>query len=235
MTRRLGVLPQDAELGPTHTPFELLQHLGQLQGLGRRQAREATERVLGEVQLHDRMHHRVHSLSHGMRRRVAVASALLGTPELVLLDEPLAGLDPVQARSLRAVLEAHRGRASLVVSSHDLLALERFCDWVVFLDKGRCVRQGPMAEVTGRRRRVEWHTAGAVVPVDALRAALPDHAFVLSGDVLTQEAPTDDALDPSSVIVAGLLAGAGVALREVRRGVSLEATFFDDAGGSAPT
>ncbi|MEZ4317109.1 MAG: ABC transporter ATP-binding protein [Myxococcota bacterium] len=225
---RLGVLPQDAELSDRHTPRELLVHLGRLQGLAARAARTEAERVLALVRLGDRSDSRIASLSHGMRRRVAVGSALLGSPELVLLDEPMAGLDPLQAKSLREALTAVRGLQTLVVSSHNLDELERFCDYVVMIDKGRTLREGTVHEVTGQSALVEWDVVGAP-SLEALHAALPGHTFAMVDGVMTQSAPEGADLDASSIVVVRVLGESGVGLREVRRGVGLERRFLSDA------
>lgn len=226
---RVGVLPQDAEIDDRRTCREFLHFMGALQGLGARSAREADD-ALKAVLLHDRADDRVGSLSHGMRRRLSVASALLGDPELVLLDEPTAGLDPVQARSLRQVLAAHRGRSTLIVSSHNLDELERICDWVVLIEEGRLVQQGPVAEVTGRSQVIDWTLSSGDPPLDAIREALPglDWTWVPEGDagVLTLRAPGTADLDAASVVAARLLSEAGVAIRGLQRGRSLEETFF---------
>jgi ABC-type multidrug transport system ATPase subunit len=227
---RVGVLPQDAQIDPRRTCREFLHYMGGLQGLGSRSA-EAASDALGAVLLMDRADDRVGSLSHGMRRRLAVASALLGSPELVMLDEPTAGLDPVQARSLRRVLAAHRGRSTLIISSHNLVELEQICDWVVLIEQGRCVKQGPMADVTGRRQVVDWTLGPGDPPVDGLRSALPDHGWTwrktTDGGTLTQQAPADADLDASSVVVGRLLSEAGMPIRSVQRGRSLEESFFE--------
>ena len=228
----VGVLPQDAELPDRHTPLELLEHLARLQGLAASAARDEAERVVALVDLKDRAQARIATLSHGMRRRVAVATALLGAPPLVLLDEPLSGLDPVQQRHLRASLAALRGRQTLVVSSHDLPDLERLSDWVVMLAGGRCLREGPIAEVTGARSSARWELGPGPVPLDALRAAIPDHEFTLSGTTLEERASSEGDLDASSVAVMRALAEAQVPLRHVRRGVGLEQRFLDDVGGA---
>lgn len=227
----LGVLPQDAELPDRHTPLELLEHLARLQGMAASAARAEAARVIALVDLRDRASARIATLSHGMRRRVAVATALLGAPPLVLLDEPLSGLDPAQQRHLRDALAALRGRQTLVVSSHDLPDLERLSDWVVMLKGGRCLREGPIAEVTGARSLARWEVGAGEVPLAALRAAVPGHEFTLDGAVLEERAPTDGDLDASSVAVMRILAGAGVPLRHVRRGVGLEQRFLDDVAG----
>ena len=226
---RVGILPQDADLGDRHTPVELLRHLGRLQGMGRGESRREANRVLELVLLGDRRAKRIGTLSHGMRRRVAVASALLGDPELVLLDEPTAGLDPVQASSLRTVLERRRPGQTVVISSHNLQELERICDWVVMLDQGRCVREGAMAEVTGRGQVVEWAVGPGEVPVAALLGALPDeHRFEVEDGLVRHHAPDGTDLDAVSLVVAGALVAAGVPIREVRRGVGLEERFLAD-------
>ena len=225
---RLGVLPQDAELSDRHTPTELLVHLARLQGMTARAAAREADRVLELVRLEARRSTRIHTLSHGMRRRVAVASALLGSPELVLLDEPMAGLDPLQAKSLRDALKALKGTQTLVISSHNLDELERMSDHVVMIDLGRCLRQGPIHEITGVAARVEW-TLTAAPPLDALHARVPGHQFVWAEGCLVEQAPGGADLDASSVEVLRLLAEHGIGVREVRRGMGLERRFLQDA------
>ncbi len=226
---RVGVLPQDAEIDDRRTCREFLHYMGALQGLGRG-AGDAADEALKAVLLDERADDRVGSLSHGMRRRLSVASALLGSPELVLLDEPTAGLDPVQARSLRKLLADHRGRSTIIVSSHNLVELERICDWVVLIEKGVCVMEGPVEEVTGRRQVVDWTLGPGDPPVDALKHALPGCEWAWSpegsGGVLTLRAPGDADLDATSITTARILADAGIAIRDLQRGRSLEETFF---------
>jgi ABC-type multidrug transport system ATPase subunit len=198
--------------------------------MGRSLAHAEADRVLDVVRLTDRRSERIGRLSHGMRRRVAVASALLGSPDLVLLDEPTAGLDPVQARSLRQALASLRGVQTLVVSSHNLDELERLCDWVVMMDSGECITQGPLAEVVGRTSRVAWTLGPGEVPLDGIRAAVPEQEFAVDGQTLLQTAGSVEALDQGSVAVMSQLAEAGIAVRRVQRGVGLERRFFEAAG-----
>lgn len=226
----LGVLPQDAELPDRHSPRELLTHLARLQGLSATEAARQVDEVLDAVLLTDRRDSRIATLSHGMRRRVAIASALVGRPPLVLLDEPLSGLDPVQARAVRDLLHRLRGAQTVLVSSHDLADLERLCDWVVMLKDGRCLRQGTVAQVTDRGKRVHWRLGPGDVPMDLLSRRLPDHAFAIDGDLLVQTAPEGE-LDGSSVVVMEVLAAARVPVREVQRGVGLERRFVEDVVG----
>jgi len=223
---RLGVLPQDASIGGQHTCRDFLLYLAGLQGLAARERRTAVDRALADVLLSDRGGDRTASLSHGMRRRLSVAAALLGEPELVLLDEPMAGLDPAQAKSLREVLARHRGRSTLVVSSHDLDELERLCDHVVLMDAGRLVRQGTVEEVTGRGALISWTLGPGEAPIERLREALPGQSVAVHGDRLVFEAAPGADLDAASVVIAGLLCEAGIAIRAVRRGTSLEESFL---------
>ncbi len=228
----LGVLPQDAALPERHTPWELLVHLGRLQGLRAPEARTEAERLLDVVSLTDRARARIGALSHGMRRRVAVATALCGSPELVLLDEPLAGLDPVQAHSLREALIRLRGIQTLVVSSHNLAEVERMSDWVVVLRRGQCVRQGPLAAVTGQGEVVRWHLGPGELDLAALRSELPGWRLSVEGSVLVQQAlepASAEAIDAASLVLMRRLVERGVAVRQVSRGDALERRFIEDA------
>jgi ABC-type multidrug transport system ATPase subunit len=231
---RVGVLPQDAELPDRHSPLELLGHLGRLQGMGRAEAAREAERLVELVRLGDKRDHRIAALSHGMRRRVAVASALCGSPELVILDEPLAGLDPSQAYSLRDNLAALRGQQTLVVSSHNLAEVERLCDWVVMVRDGRCVRQGPTVEMTGATAESRW-SLGSVEGLDlaTLGASLGEGVqLALEGSVLVVRSVGD--AEALSVRLMAELAARGIALHGMVRGMGLERRFLADTGLSEP-
>ena len=223
---RVGILPQDAALNLELTCLELLTYHGHLQGIATSALPDAIDRALREVNLVERAGDRVHQLSHGMRRRLSAASALLGAPELVLLDEPTAGLDPKEARHLRDVLTARRGGTTVIISSHNLLELEQLCDHVVILSKGQCVREGSVDELTRRGQNVRWTLGPGQVPLDRLTELLEGHELALDGRVLSQVAPADEDLDVSAVVVARELAVAGVAIRGVERGDGLEDAFL---------
>jgi len=227
MKGRFGMLPQDATLDLRLTPTVFLRGMARLQGLGRDAAEAAAAVAIAAVNLSDRASDRVGSLSHGMRRRLAVASALVGEPELIVLDEPTAGLDPKEASSLRGVLMGLRGRASLIVSSHNLVELERICDHVVLIEAGRCLGQGTIEALTSRGVEETWTLGPGDVPLAALQAALPDHAFELVTQTLVHRAPTEQHLDAGSVVIAGQLAAAAVPIRGVRRGRSLEESYLE--------
>ena len=158
---RVGALPQDAPLPARMTTLQVMRYLGELGGLSRGDARAQADRWLAAVGLADQAAKQVGALSHGMGKRVALAQAFLGDPELVLLDEPTSGLDPRTAYEIKQVLRAQRGRRTLVVSSHDLAQLEELCDAVAILDHGRLVQQGTLAEVTGQGERVRVALADA--------------------------------------------------------------------------
>lgn len=211
---RVGILPQDAELPTASTPRQLLTVWARLQGLDGPGARRAVGEVLEAVLLSDRADARVGTLSHGMRRRVTVASALLGGPELVMLDEPTSGLDPTQARHLRERIAAEQGRRTVLVSSHNLAELEQICDWVVFIDKGRCTRAGPLATLTGRDREVFVHLA-------------PPYPTGRS-EVVTLRVPEGVAPEDATSELLRTLLREGARIAEVRRGESLERRYFAD-------
>ncbi|MEO8178314.1 MAG: ABC transporter ATP-binding protein [Deltaproteobacteria bacterium] len=141
---RIGLLPQDSFPSPHASLRQSLCYYGELQGLSRAEALRDADAWLGRVRLSDRADTRQSQLSHGMRRRFSVAQAFIGNPELILLDEPTAGVDPELAAELRALFREQRGRATLLISSHVLSELEELCDHAVVIEQGRCVRAGSM-------------------------------------------------------------------------------------------
>ena len=174
---RLGVLPQDALLPPGDTVGEFLVDMARLQDIPHLKAEGCARQALDEVCGKDWWGQRCGSLSHGMAKRVALAQAFLGEPEVVLLDEPTAGLDPRVAFEVRQLVAAKKGRCTIVVSSHNLQELESLCDGAVVLDRGRVVASGTMSELTAANEQVRILVAPGTargtkeghVPVQELR------------------------------------------------------------------
>ena len=224
----LGMLPQDAELPPHARVAGLLTYFARLQGFTRAEARRRAARTLELMSLADRARSRVRELSHGMRRRVAVAQALLGEPALLLLDEPTSGLDPHLVVDVREVLRTQRARgASLVVSSHVLSDLEAICDHVVFIEAGRTIRSGPLAGVTGRGRLVRF-TLAQPLDLARLQSRLPDLTLRGNGVLLEAEAPADADIAAYNRRVLQALLELDAGVLEVRLGHSLEQAYLDE-------
>ena len=113
-----------------------LNFYARLQGMSSKQAKIDTLRVLDMVGLQDATKSLPAELSHGMRKRATIAQALLGSPEIVMLDEATAGLDPANAKEIRAIVAEHADNVNFILSSHDLNELERLCDRVLYLESG---------------------------------------------------------------------------------------------------
>jgi ABC-2 type transport system ATP-binding protein len=164
-----------------------------------------------------------------MRRRVAIAQALLGKPELILLDEPTSGLDPALVAEVKDILRACRGASTLIVSSHVLADLEAVCDHVVFMKAGRCTKEGDLAEVTGQKQRVRVKLKGPV-SLERLAEALNGIAYEQEGNDLVFQAPAGWELPALNAKVLPALLGLGAEILEVGRGDSLEAAYMADLG-----
>ncbi|MCU0696941.1 MAG: ABC transporter ATP-binding protein, partial [Myxococcaceae bacterium] len=145
---KVGVLPQDAILPPTWPVGALLTYFGELSGLASPEAE--AKRVLEKVQLPETWNMYSNQLSHGMAKRVSMAQALMGSPPVIFLDEPTAGLDPKIAASVRQLIRELKGQHTVVVSSHNLQELEELCDATAILDKGKLVSAATMTELTGQ-------------------------------------------------------------------------------------
>ena len=133
---QVSALPQDARLDPNFTIVEQLGFFARLQGYSPKAAKQEAQRVLELVALSDVVDAKPIALSHGMNKRVAIAQALIGKPKLVMLDEPSAGLDPLNARTIRALLAELANDITFIISSHDLTELDRLCQRILLLEHG---------------------------------------------------------------------------------------------------
>ncbi len=132
-----SALPQDAQLDPKYSIDKQLQFYAQLQGFTSKQSIIEAHRVLSLVGLADSYKVKPLELSHGMRKRASIAQSLMGSPQLIILDEATAGLDPKHAKDIREIISNLSGDITFVLSSHDLSELERLCDQVLYLENGK--------------------------------------------------------------------------------------------------
>jgi ABC-2 type transport system ATP-binding protein len=141
---RVGALIESPAFYPSLTGRENLRLLATVGG----QPMDRIDTVLDEVGLLDRGDDRFRTYSLGMKQRLGIAAALLGDPELLILDEPANGLDPEGVREMRELVGRMAGTGrTVLVSSHDLSELEQICDWLVLIDAGRSLYQGPTSEL----------------------------------------------------------------------------------------
>jgi ABC-2 type transport system ATP-binding protein len=188
--RRWGYMPQERGLYPGMPAGDQVVHFGRLHGLSRRDATAKARALLEELDLADRWSERTDKLSGGMQQRLQLATALVHDPDVIVLDEPFAGLDPVAVESLSETLRqrAQPGR-TVLFSSHQLDLVQDLCEDIVMVDHGRIVLAGNVATLraaSGRRQlRVhvrapnhDWLRAFTTVTVvsdeaDEVRLAIP--------------------------------------------------------------
>jgi ABC-2 type transport system ATP-binding protein len=151
---RLGLVPDRPFLYEQLSAREFLSFAAALYGVDEREASARAGHLLGAFDLGNAADRLIESYSAGMRQKVAVAAALLHDPPLLLLDEPLTGLDPKGARTLKDLLRERVARgAGVLVSTHLLEVAERLCDRVAILHRGRLLAQGTLAELRGARQQ----------------------------------------------------------------------------------
>src|SRR3712207_1952378 len=171
--RRIGYMPEERGLYPKMRVGEQLTYFARLHGMDAAAAARAAEEWSGRLGLGERRRSRLEELSLGNQQRVQLAAALVSRPEVLVLDEPFSGLDPVGVDALaEALLEQVRGGVPVVFSSHQLDLVERLCDAVGILARGSMVAAGPVPEL---RRRESGRLLRVVVPdaPSGWAAALP--------------------------------------------------------------
>ncbi|ATW49122.1 ABC transporter ATP-binding protein [Streptomyces xantholiticus] len=147
---RIGVLPEGLRLFERLSGRELLAYNGRLRGLPGDEVDKRAGQLLDVLDLAGAQHKLVVDYSTGMRKKIGLAAALLHNPEVLFLDEPFEGVDPVSAQTIRGVLERYTASgATVVFSSHVMELVESLCDWVAVMAAGTIRAQGPLAEVRG--------------------------------------------------------------------------------------
>lgn len=217
---RIGYLPEDPPLYKDMTVREFVAYCGELKGMPAATVRSRLDEVLATAQLTHVQHRVINELSHGYRKRCGIAQAIIHAPSLVILDEPISGLDPKQIVEMRQVVRKLSQSCTVLISSHILGEIGETCDRLLVLNGGRIVAHGTPDEVTSRVRggvtRLTLVLRGEPGKVEAACKALPsvtavDARLEADGNTRAHVALNDDA--PEAVIAA--LVGAGIGVRRV--------------------
>src|SRR5262245_62342243 len=141
--RRVGYLPEDHRFPDYHTGYSLLDFYGQLLGVPHATRKSRIPEMLETVGLHERMKTKIRGYSKGMKQRLGIAQALLHQPEVIFLDEPTDGVDPVGRRQIREIMQQLKDEGTTIfLNSHLLGEVELICDRVGILQKGEMIREG---------------------------------------------------------------------------------------------
>jgi ABC-2 type transport system ATP-binding protein len=199
LRRRIGYMPEERGLYPKMKIRRQLVYFGRLHGQDRLEAERAADRWLEEFDLADRAEAKLIELSHGNQQRVQLATALIHNPMLLVLDEPFAGLDPIAAQKMVAVLREQTERGVAVLfSSHQLDVVEHLCEDVVIIHQGRIILSGRVSQLRSAspRRYLEISTA-ETIPSSWIRE-IPRARLIEKRDDLIRLL-VDDGLDLETV------------------------------------
>ncbi|MFH1177806.1 MAG: ABC transporter ATP-binding protein [Acidobacteriota bacterium] len=193
--RNVGYLPEGHRFPHYLTGVAALRLFGRLAGVSESALDRRTPALLELVGLADRGGDRLGRYSKGMTQRLGLAAALIDEPEVLFLDEPTDGVDPVGRRHIRDILQDVRSRGTTIfINSHLLSEVERTCDRVCILHRGKVVREGKVEDLTRSTQRFKLRLANGV-PDDPARLAVPGAAITTQNGHLEVAAETLDALN----------------------------------------
>jgi ABC-2 type transport system ATP-binding protein len=231
LRRRIGFLPEEPPLYREMRVNEFLAWCGEIKGRTRAQVKKDLPEVMKTCQITDVAEQVVGTLSHGYKKRVGIAQAVIHQPELVILDEPVAGLDPKQIVEMRGVLHSLKERATVLISSHILSEISQTCDRILVLDRGRLVAEGTEQELAGQigsATRLVLGLRGTGEAVGATLEAAPavtSHSIDDIGDGIVQATVVLQSDTREELVEA--LVGAGIGIRTVEEAeVELEQIFL---------
>lgn len=224
-----GYLPEERGLYPKMRVGEHLEFLGRINGLGKTEARQATAQWIDRFDLGELRHKRIEELSKGNQQKVQTIGTMLHDPELLILDEPFSGLDPVNTALLKEVLlEAHEAGKTIIFSSHRMDQVEEICDDIVLINHGRLVLNGNLRQIKRSmgRQILRISLEGnqdfwAKIPGLTLLTSRPDYL----------EFRLNDRVDPNLVLSAAMEAGQVIRFELVEP--SLAQIFVEKVGVGA--
>jgi ABC-2 type transport system ATP-binding protein len=236
--RRIGYLPENAPLYADLPVAAYLDFVAEIKGVTRSARRARVADVMDRCFVADMQHRLIGKLSKGYRQRVGLAQALLGDPEVLILDEPTIGLDPRQISEIRALIRSLAGQHTVILSTHILPEVSMVCDGVIIINRGKIVAQGTESELVEQvfpAARVEVRVGDVGGDVAEALAAVPGVLRVeplpsRDGELgFLVESPRERDVRPELVKLA---MSRGWALHELHQvGMSLEEVFIRVVAG----
>ncbi|MGH7222241.1 MAG: ABC transporter ATP-binding protein, partial [Gemmataceae bacterium] len=229
--RRIGYLPEDHRFPDYHTAVSLLDFYGALLDVPRGVRVKRIPEVLELVGLKGRMHYKIRTYSKGMKQRLGLAQALMHEPEIIFLDEPTDGVDPVGRRHIRDMMQAlkHEGK-TIFLNSHLLGEVEQICDRVAILQRGELIRQGAITSLTRQKGYyLLGLAAGESFPLEEVEKQ--GYAVNRLGELWEIALTDGQVIDP----VVQLLSQRGLKLRHlVEKRQTLEDLFMETVEAAEP-
>jgi ABC-2 type transport system ATP-binding protein len=204
--QRIGYLPEERGMYSKRGVLEQLVYFGKLKGLDKEAATREAHAKLAEMEATEYTDKKLETLSKGNQQKIQLAAALLGDPEIIILDEPFSGLDPINAQVLKNAVrrQVNEGR-TVIFSSHQMAQVEEFCDDICIIDQGRSVLEGNLAQIKRSYPRNKIH----VEVDDAGPTGAAKQSGVLlqaqSGDNKDGSVTSGSPRTPSTVSLDGIL------------------------------
>ena len=145
----IGYLPQKFGLFKELTVFEMLSAMAELKNISKDAVEQEVKRCITLVNLDEKINAKVKTLSGGMIRRMGIAQAILGNPEIIIFDEPTSGLDPEERLRFKNIVSKLKGEHIIIISTHIVEDVEALCDFVVIMNSGQIIKSGSCSEIEG--------------------------------------------------------------------------------------
>lgn len=203
--QRLGYLPQEFGFYKSLNAYDLLDYIATMKNIPRAQRRQQVERVLEQVNLTKDAKRRVGGYSGGMKQRLGIAQALLGDPELLVVDEPTAGLDPEERIRFRNLLARISGQRVVILSTHIVADIEASCTQVAVLNRGRVAFDGTPDELVAQARGSVWEMEIAPTEYEMIEQRYPIiSSRTASGRMMLRVVANENPFGRGSAAASGL-------------------------------
>jgi len=200
--QNVGYLPEEAGLPPRARVFDTIRYLGRLKGLARHEAESRADELLNRVGLYEHRLAKVSTLSQGMKQMIQFIVAIVHRPKLLILDEPFAGLDPLNVKLMKEILsERQKDGATIMFSTHIMSDVEEMCERIALISDGHLLLFGDLGDIRRERGVKSVQVQAAGIP-DELRC---DHPRVLPDDTL--EYDIDSGRTPEQILKSYVSAG----------------------------
>ena len=225
---RIGYLPEERGLYDDMTLWETLIYLGRLKGLSAKTAQERAEKYLRELDLWEARERKIQALSRGMTQKAQFIAGVMHEPDLIIIDEPFSGLDPVNTRLIKNLLYGMRDRgAGIIMSTHQMVQVEEMCSRILLINQGEGVLYGELDEIRSRftSNAVEVDMEGEIDSVQGVQQMVPRNGgyhLVLGEGVQPEEVLQRLVSDPKVTVE-----------RYERVEISLDDIFVQVVGGEA--